>query len=131
MSRKFPFSGPLKAQILHRAETTNPLIVSELTVGRLLSCTYSCKRSMCLSFHFSSNPRGFPTLLSPTLLICHQWMSCNLLYLRLLLWLYCTKQGAELPFSGAFSQHVEVLFPSNCQFSSNKLIKILTGLDVS
>ena len=34
-------------------------------------------------------------------------------------------------FSGTFCQAVEVLLPSNCQFGSNKLIKILADLDVS
>ena len=37
-----------------------------------------------------------------------------------------------MPFFGAFSQSIEVLLPGNyCQFGSNKLIKILTVLDVS
>ena len=37
----------------------------------------------------------------------------------------------KLPFSRIFSKSVEILHPSNCQFGSDKLIKILTGLDIS
>ena len=37
----------------------------------------------------------------------------------------------KLPFSGPFSQSIEILLSGNCQFGSNKLIKILTGLEVS
>ena len=29
-------------------------------------------------FYFLSNPRGFPTVLPPSSLIYHQWISCNL-----------------------------------------------------
>ena len=46
--------------------------------------------------------------------------------------LWCTKQSAELPFSGAFPQSIEVLLPGNFhQFGSNKLINILTSLNAS
>ena len=35
--------------------------------------------------------------------------------------------GKKLPFSGAFSQSIEILLPGNChQFGSNKLIKIFS-----
>ena len=46
----------------------------------------------------------------------------------MLIWKIC----AKLPFLGIFSQSVEILLLGNCcQFGSNKLKKILTGLEVS
>ena len=68
--------------------------------------------------------------LSPASLIYHQWISHNPLIPPLLIVMY--KIRCKLQFFQSVSPSIEVLLPSNCcQFGSNKLIKILTGLDIS
>lgn len=75
--------------------------------------------------------RDVPALLSPASLVCHRWVSCQPLTSPL--WMVVYKTSSELPFSGTFSQSLEILLPGSCQqFGSDKLTKTsFPGLNVS
>ena len=78
----------------------------------------------------STRPRSFPAFLMPHFPFSHLPVSCNPLTSSGLI-VMC-KIRCKMPFCRAFSQSVEVLLPGNChRFGSDKLTKILTGLDVS
>ena len=102
-------------------KTINPFIVIELIGDCYLSCTHLCKRSMCLSCYFLSNPRSFSILLSPISLIYHQWIPCNPFTSSLLIVMHKIRCKTTI-FWSIFTT-VEVLLPRNChQFGSKKLI---------
>ena len=74
--------------------------------------------------------QGFHTLLSPTSLVHHQYIACSPLTFSPLILTY--KISGKTAIFQSISQSVEILLPGNrCQFGSNKLITVLTGLDVS
>ena len=98
-------------------------IPSLLLLSQLLTVNYTLPtkvKEVCVCFTLYPI-WDFPTLLSPASLVCHQWMSHNPLTPPPLTAMY--KIGAKLPFFGVFSQSIEILLPSNYQFSSNKLLK--------
>ena len=87
----------------------------------LLFYTYLCKRNMCLSFYFLSNPRIFPILLSSTSLIYHLQILCNLLMPCLLIVMYKAKCRTHILWS-IFSVHWDIV---SQQLSPVWLTKIL------
>lgn len=71
-----PFFQTLRARSVRVGGDHRPLIVSVILfiVGGGLSCSHLSNRRTCLSFYFSSNPRGSP-LRPPASLVHLPWIS--------------------------------------------------------
>lgn len=81
--------------------------------------TASVKAVRASPSHLSCRPGDFPCGLPPPL-TGHQYISAALIGD---LFLQCIKQAAKPPICGALTPPTEILFPSSCQFGSNKLMK--------